>query len=195
MNVVKLNDVSYNLQEALLKNTSLTALGGIITALSVFIMFLAGIIPNMTYVIPELASILLIVTTQEADLKWSVFIYAAVSLLSFFIVADKEAVTMYVFFIGYYPILKEVFDHKLKQPLRILCKLLVFNAATIVAYLVIIYVFLIPMEGMGRFGKYTPWILLGIGNVAFLLYDWMLSALIRLYQTKIHPKIGKIFKT
>ena len=85
-----------------MKNTSLTALGGIITALSVFIMFLAGIIPNMTYVIPELASILLIVTTQEADLKWSVFIYAAVSLLSIFIVADKEAVVMYVFLIGYY---------------------------------------------------------------------------------------------
>lgn len=177
-----------------MKNTSLTALGGIITALSVFIMFLAGIIPNMTYVIPELASILLIVPTQETDLRWSVFIYIAVTLMSFFIVADKEAVTMYAFFIGYYPILKEVFDHKLRQPLRLLCKLLVFNAATIVAYLVIIYVFMIPMEGMGRFGKYTPWILLGIGNVAFLLYDWLLSALIRLYQSKFHKKIVNIFK-
>lgn len=177
-----------------MKNTSLTALGGIITALSVFIMFLAGIIPNMTYVIPELASILLIVTTQEADLKWSVFIYAAVSLLSIFIVADKEAVVMYVFLIGYYPILKDIYDRRLHPVLRFLAKFVTFSVTTILAYLVIIYILLIPIEGMGRFGKYTAWILLAIGNVAFFLYDWMLGKLVLLYRKNMQKHIRKIFR-
>ena len=177
-----------------MKNTSLTALGGIITALSVFIMFLAGIIPNMTYVIPELASILLIVTTQEADLKWSVFIYAAVSLLTIFNVADKEAVGMYVFLIGYYPILKDIYDRRLHPVLRFLAKFVTFNVTTILAYLVIIYILLIPIEGMGRFGKYTAWILLAIGNVAFFLYDWMLGKLVLLYRKNMQKHIRKIFR-
>lgn len=178
-----------------MKTTSLTALGGIVTALSVFIMFLAGVIPNMTYVIPGICGVLLIPTVREADLKWSVFIYTAVSLLSIFIVADKEAVVMYIFFFGYYTIVKNIYDRRIPQPLRILVKLITFNAAIILGYLLLIYVFLIPIEGMERWGKWTIYILLGIGNVVFLLYDWLLNRLNALYDRKLHRRLRGVFRS
>ena len=78
-----------------MKNTSLTALGGIVTALSILFMFLSALLPFMTYVVPAFAGLLLIVTVREVDLKWSVYIYIAVSVLSLLVIADKESAVMY----------------------------------------------------------------------------------------------------
>lgn len=176
-----------------MKNTSLTALGGVITALSVFLMFLAGVIPNMTYVIPGMAALLLIVTVEETELKWSFFIYIAVSVLSFVIVTDKEAVIMYVFFFGYYPVFKKLTEKKLKKVPSLLVKFLVFNIMILLGYAVIIYIFLIPVEGLTVFGKYTPLILLAIGNLIFCIYDILLTNLTFLYNKNLKGQIQKMF--
>ena len=178
-----------------MKNTALTALGGIITALSVFFMFLSGMIPNMTYVIPAFSGLLLIVTLEEAELKWSFFIYIAVSILSLIIVADKEAAVMYVFFFGYYPAVKKLYDAHFHGLLRILLKLITFNAAIILGYLLLIYVFLIPSDMMqDTFGVLGPVILLALGNVVFLVYDRLINSLTFLYRKNIHPRIQKLFR-
>ncbi len=177
-----------------MRTTSLTALGGILTALSVFIMFLAGIIPNLTYVIPAICGVLLLIPVQEAELRWSVFIYTAVSLLSIFIVADKEAVVMYIFFFGYYPIVKKVYDDHLKLIPRILAKAATFNISIVLGYVLLIYVFLIPVEGLTRWGNWTIAILLGLGNVVFWIYDWLLNSLNRIYLNKYRDRFHSIFR-
>lgn len=176
-----------------MNNTSLTALGGIISALSVFVMFLSGVFPFLTYVIPALSGLILIVTVREAELKWSFFIYLAVSILSMLVVADKEAAIMYTFFFGYYTIAYEVFERHLKGALKWICKFVLFNASVVLGYVVIIYVFGIPMEDMDDFGKYTIPILLGIGNVIFIMYDYILSNLFSIYDKHWHKHIAKIF--
>ncbi|MEG0979627.1 MAG: hypothetical protein RSE39_06295, partial [Oscillospiraceae bacterium] len=78
-----------------MKNTSLTALGGILTALSVFIMFLSSVLPFLSYTLPALAGLLLLIIVREAEAKWAVMIYVAVSILVFIIVPNKEASIMY----------------------------------------------------------------------------------------------------
>lgn len=176
-----------------MNNTSLTALGGIISALSVFVMFLSGVFPFLTYVIPALSGLILIVTVREAELKWSFFIYLAVSILSLLVVADKEAAIMYTFFFGHYPIFRELSERYLKGFFKLLAKFILFNASVVLGYLVIIYVFAIPVEGMDEFGKYTVPILLGAGNVIFVLYDYILSNLFFIYDRRWHKYIAKIF--
>lgn len=176
------------------KNTSLTALGGIVSSLSLFLMFLSGLIPNMTYVIPGITAILLICIIEEAELKWSFYIYIAVSVLSMLLVADKEAATMYVFFFGYYPIAKRLFETKLGRGLGLLAKFLTFNIMIVLGYLLIIYVFLIPVEGMEFLGKWTPLVLLGIGNIIFVIYDYVLSSLTVLYRNKLQSQVQKLFQ-
>lgn len=177
-----------------LNNTSLTALGGVISALSVFLMLLAGIIPNMTYVIPAISGILLIVTIREADLKWSLFIYISVAVLSLLIVADKEAAVMYTFFFGYYPVAKAFYEKHLNKVLCVLAKFITFNAAILAGYALLIYVFLIPVEGLDRFGKYGALVLLGIGNVIFILYDRIITSLNAIYDKRLHKRLSHLFK-
>lgn len=178
-----------------MKNTSLTALGGIITALSIVFMFLSSLIPFMTYVVPAFAGLLLIVTVNEVELKWSFYIYAAVSLLSLLVIADKEAAVMYVFFFGYYPFVSKLLDDEVKTKLlNKLLKFLIFNVGVVVGYLLIIYVFAIPIEEMEEFGKYTNIVLLALGNVVFVFYDIVVNNLTIIYNKIWHKRLNKIFK-
>lgn len=176
-------------------NSSKTALGGIVAALSVTMMFLTAVIPTLTYALPAAAGVLLIIVVIDVDKKWAFGVYAAVSLLSVLILPDKEAAVMYVFFFGHYPIVKALLEKtRLGKIALWVCKLLIFNASVVAAYLVIIYVFRIPFDDMGAFGKWTVWILLGMGNVVFLIYDVALSRLVTLYMLKWRKAFRKILK-
>ncbi len=178
-----------------MKNTSLTALGGIVTALSVFFMFLSSLLPFMTYVVPAFAGLLLIVTVREVELKWSVYIYIAVSALSLLVIADKEAAVMYTFFFGYYPILYRVLNSKVKNAFfKTVLKFMVFNISVILGYLFIVFVFAIPIEEMEEFGKYTYFILLALGNLTFVFYDILVKNLSFLYDKAWRKQVNKIFK-
>lgn len=175
-----------------MNNTSLTALGGIVTALSVFLMFLTGVIPFLTYIIPGLAGMLLIVLIADNNSKWAVMIYFATSLLSILVVADKESAIMYALFFGYYPILKVFLDKHIAKIPAYLIKLLVFNAAIIASYFIVVYLLGIPFSD--TFGKYTIPILLVLGNVTFVLYDFVLNEFYSIYLSKLKRRIDKIFR-
>ncbi|MEG1243639.1 MAG: hypothetical protein RR911_01050 [Oscillospiraceae bacterium] len=178
-----------------MKNTSLTALGGILTALSVFIMFLSSVLPFLSYTLPALAGLLLLIIVREAEAKWAVMIYVAVSILVFIIVPNKEASIMYIFFFGYYVIVKFTIENKISSPA--ICwaiKLLIFNISVVLAYIVIIYVFAIPFEEMEEYGVYSVYILLGMGNLTFIVFDYAISKLAILYDNRWHKYFKKIFK-
>ena len=74
-----------------MKQSSKTALGGIVSALSVTLMLMTGVIPFMTYALPLAAGSLLILVVIEINKRWAFVVYAAVSLMSIFVVTDKEA--------------------------------------------------------------------------------------------------------
>ena len=178
-----------------MKKTSLTALGGVITALSLAVMFIAGMIPGFTYIVPAFSGMFLIVTLEEEKKKrWTLFIYGAVSVLSMAIVPDKEISILYLLFFGYYPFIWSLLEGK-RKVLSLLTKLIVFNAAMIITYTILIYIFLIPIEEMEAFGKWTPLLLLLMGNIVFLLYDKVIEGFFLLYRKKYHKRIGKLFGT
>lgn len=177
-----------------IKNSSKTAIGGVIAALSIVLMFLTSVIPSMTYALPAAAGILLVIVVIEVDKKWAVGVYTVVSILSILLIADKEAAVMYIMFFGYYPILKAVFEKHFNQILSWVFKLLVFNAAMVIAFLIVTYVFHIPFEEMETYGKSAAFILLGAGNLVFVIYDFALSNLIKLYNFRWRRHFRKIFK-
>jgi len=107
---------------------------------------------------------------------------------------EKEAATLFVGFFGYYPILKGIFEQYLKGFPEKLIKQLTFNAAAVISYLVIVYVFGIPFQESGETGKWFAVALLAAGNVVFYIYDIGLSRAIGAYIYKLHPKIQRIFK-
>lgn len=177
-----------------MKQTSKTALGGIISALSVTLMLLTAVIPFMTYAIPLLSGALLILMVIEINKKWAFFVYAAVSLLSVFVVPDKEAATFYIAFFGYYPIIKSSLEKHLPIVVEWLVKLAVFNAAVTGAYFVSVKLLGIPFEDMQELGKYGIPFVLALANFTFVMYDIMLTKLVTLYLRKFRKTFKRIFK-
>ena len=65
--------------------------------------------------------------------------YAVVSLLSLFLVPDKELVLFYVLVLGYYPVLRVRLNNIRRGVLRWMAKFGCFNAAVVVMYAPVSY--------------------------------------------------------
>lgn len=157
-------------------------------------MLLTGVIPFMTYALPLAAGALLILAVIEINKRWAFFVYVAVSLLSVFVVPDKEAAVFYVSFFGYYPIIKSTLEKHLNIVVEWIVKLVIFNASTVAGYFFTTYVLGIPFDETGEFGKYSLLILLALANAVFIAYDVMLTKFITLYLMKFRKSFHKIFK-
>lgn len=178
-----------------MRNSSKTAMGGMISALSLVIMLLTAVIPYLEYALPAMSGVLLVLIVIEINKKWALCTYAAVSILSFLILPNKEAAMMYFAFFGCYPILKPVLEGKIKNSsICWIIKAVFFNTVAVAAYLVIIYVFGMPLDDFEDFGKWTVPVLLGMGNIMFVLYDICITRLVTLYLHKWQKKFRKLFK-
>ncbi len=177
-----------------MKNTSKTAIGGMMAALTIVIMSLTGILPYCTYALPAVASFITTVAVIELGSKWAWMMYSAVSFICLFLVLSKEAAMIYVFFFGYYPIIKQRLENRISRFGEWFIKYLLFNLAIIAVNVIIIYVFGIPLDETGKLGKYTLYILLGMANVVFLIYDIALTKLIKAYLIVWQPQVHKLFK-
>lgn len=177
-----------------MRKSSKTALGGVIAALSLVLMLISAVIPFLTYVLPALAGMILMIMVIEIGRKWAAVAYVAVSILSLLILTDKETAVMYAAFFGYYPIAKSIIEEKLSHVMEIIAKFALFNAAVLAAYGLLIFVFKIPIEGLDDFGKWTIPILLIAANVVFYLFDFTLSRLVTIYLIRWRRYFRKLFK-
>ena len=89
-----------------------TAMGGMITALSVIILMPTAL-DLFVYALPAMAGMLTMFAVIELGKKWSFGVFTAVSLISVLLVPNKEAAVMYLAFFGYYPIAKAFLESKL----------------------------------------------------------------------------------
>ena len=167
------------------------AFSGMLVALSTALMFLTNLFPVASYTLPAIAGALWILSVIELGKGWAWPSFVASSLLSFLVVADKEAVAMFVLFFGYYPILKAYFEQFSRRFLTWLAKYLLFNVAMIVEFVLSIHLLGVPEESFTVFGVYLPWVFLLIGNVAFLLYDYCLSCLVVDYCQRMHKNVQR----
>lgn len=176
-----------------MKQSAKTALGGIVSALSVALMCAGALLPFLTYALPAAAGLLIVFAVIEIGSKWAFGVYAAVSILSMLLVPDKEIAVLYAAFFGYYPIIKPIFETKLPKWLAWVLKLFVFNASVVCSYIVMIKLLGISFEDMGDFGKWAVPILLGGGNLAFLIYDFAVSRGVDAYFAKWRRHFKRFF--
>jgi len=154
-------------------NAKAIATGGVFAAMAVVIMCLGGALHIATYVCPLLCAIILQIVLKSCGARIAWAWYVAVSLLSLLLGPDKEAAAVFLF-IGYYPILKPRID---RLPLKWLWKGLLFNAAILLMYWLLINVMGLTQvtEGFGELGTWGAVILLILGNVVFFLLDILLG--------------------
>ena len=172
------------------KKSQKVALCGMVAALCTLLMFMTGVFPFATYAMPCLAGLLMVTVAVETGASWAFTLYAAVSILAIILTPDKEAMLMFVMFFGHYPVTKFWLEKIKFKPLLVLLKLIVFNTCVVVAYMIIIFVFQMPdiLTEFGDFGKYSVYIMLGLGNVLFFVYDFALTQIMNVYIYIFRPK-------
>ena len=148
------------------------ALGGLLAAAAVTIMCLGGLIPVATYVCPMLCCLTQFVVLRFCGKRIGSTWFAVVSILSLLLGPDKEAAMVFLA-IGYYPLIKPLLD---KSKLRLILKLLFFNASVLAAYAVMAWLFGmwdVIAENM-EFGLAGLIVILALGNLTFFLLDRLL---------------------
>lgn len=177
-----------------MKQSSKCAIGGIVSALSLVLMISVAIIPFLTYALPAVASVLIAFIVMEIDKKWAFGVYCAVSILGFLLVGDKEVAMMYIAFFGYYPIIKAVFESKIPTVAGWILKLLLFNVSIAAAYVIMINLMGVTVDEINEYGIIAVPVLLGMGSIAFVMYDIALTKIITLYIMKWRKLFKRYFK-
>lgn len=174
------------------KRTFRLAYCSVVAALAVVLMMATSLIPIGTYALPMVAGALLTAIVVEFNCKWALGVYLVVSVLSVFLAGDKEAAVLFIALFGYYPVIKNIFESKIKsKPLVIVLKLILFNIAAVASFFFMGFVLQIPAEEYTVFGFYVPYLFLIFGNIIFLLYDRALTLFVVFYVRTISPKLFK----
>ena len=177
-----------------------TAIGGMTAALSVVLM-LPTVMGLWTYALPAFAGILIMFTIIELDKKWASGIFVAVSILSLMLLPNKEAAVFYACFFGNYPILKAIIEKRnMPRALEYIIKIALFNVSVLVAAFVMLKLFGMPLaELLGTEGESAWWveyalpITLGIGNITFIAFDYLLTVMVTIYLAKWQKRFRKMF--
>lgn len=174
----------------------IVSLCGIMCGLSIVLMFCLSMVPGFEYVSPAAAGVLIWVVRERLGVKYGLVSFAAVGLLTMLFTANYEASMMFVFLLGYYPIVRQYLMKIKPVFLRIPAKLIIYDAAAVSCYFVLIYLFGMSqlLEDMGQFGQYGQWVILALGAVAFLLYDVFLGLFYPFYEKILKPKVSKRMK-
>ena len=86
-----------------------------------------------------------------------------------------EGKALYIAFFGYYPVFKSFIEQRrLPRAAEWVLKLLVFNTATVAAYLIMLRFFGLDPQSFTIGGVPLPWVFLLLGNGVFVLYDCIL---------------------
>ena len=167
---------------------------GMAAALCVALMLLGAVVPVLMFIAPAVASLLIATVCMECGMKMALTAYGVVSLLSLLFVPDKEVALVFVFLLGYYPLVKPKLERIRPKLLRGTCKLLLCNGAVLAMYGLVLL--LVPAGSISQELRTTALAVslatLSMGNVAFLLYDRAIHNLLQLYRLVWQPKLHKM---
>ncbi len=156
-----------------MKQTKQIALGGVLGALAMTILFFGGLIPVATYVCPVLCMLILQIVLNTCGKRIAWPWYFMVAFLVLLLGPDKEAAVLFVL-LGYYPIIKPKMD---KFPVPIVCKLVFFNAVIVLMYTAVVA--LLGLEAIivenTLIGYGSLVLMLTLGNATFFLLDKTLA--------------------
>lgn len=162
------------------ENGRKAALCGLLAALGIVILLLAGWIGVGTYIGPVLAGMLLVPIERKYGMKTALTLWAAIGLLSMFFVVDTEETLMFLAFFGWYPAIRPRLEG-MARGVRWLIKELIFNAA--IAAVEMLMFFVLAPESV-TWGMLL--LLFLLFNVTFLVYDRALPRVEDLVQRRLH---------
>lgn len=162
-----------------IKSAKRVALSAILCTLGVLFLYMGSVLEILDLTMGALASVIVIFSVIEMGGKSPYLIYAVTSVLSLLLLPNKFPAILYLAFAGIYPILKEKFE-RLHFIIAWILKLSVFNTSLLVLIFFSAYLFHIPDTELD-----FTWIVFGLGNATFILYDVAITKVITFYMIKI----------
>ncbi len=175
--------------------TKKVALSGVFAGLALALMWLVSLVPAMDYALPAMAGLVAIPIIPELGRGWAAGVYLTAAVLSMLLLPNKIVPLLYAAFFGYYPILKSFLAQRLPGWAQRLLLLLVFNAAAVGSVYIGARLFGLELEEMpASFGIYAPLVMLAAANFAFLLFDFTVGNISRLYEKKWRKKLQRALR-
>ena len=159
------------------------AKGGLFTALTIIFLYISSIVPTSRLFFIALAALMIPISIISTNIKNSVVVYAAASLLSL-LLGLRGIAFMYIVFFGLYGFVKYYVEALRKVVLEFVLKLLFFNSSIYLIYLIYkIFTFGLPKVNIPMY--YVIVVL----QVGFIIYDYAMTVLIFSIQKRL--KIGR----
>ena len=165
------------------------AVSSIIMALSVVCLFVGSIWP-VKIAMCLMASALTTIAVIECGHKYAWLTFFGAAIISFLVIPKKFIVYFYIFFLGYYPIIKLYIERINRLFPEWIIKLILFNIGLIIAYFSLNR-FLLPSldrELVMFVFKYLA-ALIATSEVIFVVYDLGLSYIINFYNQRLRRNI------
>lgn len=160
------------------------ALCAMLTATAVILNLLSSVFPTMSLSILAISAFATAAALIECGYKYAILVYAAVAILSFFMVPDRSSTVFYVFLFGHYPVIKFAAE-RIRKPfiswaVKFACANTMFS---VIYFLFSAYIGVYDrFTGDGAAGFYL------IFNIAFVLYDVCMTRLMRIYMSNRHGR-------
>ena len=122
------------------QKTRSLAMASLSAALATVFLAFGSAVPMATYAAPILALFALIPAAAECPPGMTLTAYAAASILSLMLAADKECALVFLF-LGYYPALRPKLEALRPKLLRTICKLAVGLGSMALLYSLLIFLF------------------------------------------------------
>ena len=168
--------------------TKIIAFCSIMSALSIIFMAVGAFIPSLDMTAALFASLPIIVIVCVFGRKHALAVFLSSSLLGVILMLNLPnhgAIIAYGCFFGYYPILKSVIEIKIRKKwLAILVKFVLFTAIFAVLLFLAITFF--------NFDEFIGWysvIIVALGEIAFVVYDIVLTKGIMYYFRFLRPRL------
>ncbi len=175
-----------------MKKTVRITLCAITAALAASFM-LVGYFPYLTYAVPGIAGLFMIMPLVEVGLGYAFASYA-VSAMIVLLSAEPESAAVYVCLLGYYPVLKALIERINNRLVEWSIKFVVLNCSLGLIYAVTRFIMNISVDSLGDLGKYGVYIFVVLCNITFVFYDIAVSKMGALYMLRVHPHIKKLSK-
>ena len=157
------------------------------------VLMLSAYFPYVTYAVPCVAALPVMVVVIELDKKSGLLTYL-VSLLPVLLFSETEAKLLYLCFCGFYPVLKAALEKVKNRLLEYILKLLCFNAAVLVIYLLSTFVVGVSFDDLGELGKYGGLLFLALANGTFIAFDFCISKMAVFYLCRFHNTVQKMLR-
>ena len=164
------------------------ALGGVLAAGSLAVLWLACVVPSGQLGVTAVAGLFPVGAVLAAGRGAGLLCWAAASILGLLLLPDKGVALMYLCFLGLYPTVKSRMENVKSRVVEWVGKIAFLNLALSICWFVFRSLFLPALPQW--IGEKT-WLVYLVGNVVFLIYDIGLSRLIGAVMVRLRPGRGR----